>query len=101
MLTVVASIEVKPGKRAEFLEVFKANVPNVLAETGCVEYAPTVDFPTGVPIQQLDEHVVTIIEKWQSMAALTAHMATPHMLAYRKNSKDLVVKTTIKVLQQA
>ena len=38
MIHVLASIQVKPGKRNAFLEIFKTNVPNVLQEEGCVEY---------------------------------------------------------------
>lgn len=101
MLIVAASIRVKAGKREEFLEVFKANVPNVLAEAGCLEYGPTVDYHTGLPVQQLDEQVVTIIEKWQDMEALTAHMSAPHMLDYRQKVKDLVENLSLRVLQPA
>ena len=38
MIHVLASIQVKPGKRNAFLEIFKTNVPNVLQEEVCVEY---------------------------------------------------------------
>ena len=101
MINVIASIHIKEGRVSEFVEIFKANVPNVLKEKGCVEYAPTLDVPTGVPSQELNENVVTIIEKWDSFEDLKAHMTAPHMLAYREKAKNLVDKMSIKVLKEA
>ena len=101
MIIVLASIKVKPGSCAEFIEIFKANVPNVLAEIGCIEYAPTVDVETGLPPQQLDGNIITIVEKWDSVAALQAHLVAPHMLSYKEQVKDIVLDVGLKVLQPA
>ena len=101
MINVLASISVKPGKRAEFIELFKANVPNVLAEDGCIEYAPTVDITPGLPRQIVDENVVTAIEKWESLEALQAHMEAPHMLTFREQVGDIIEGVAIKVLEAA
>ena len=43
MIHVVAIITAKPGQRATVLEHFRANVPAVHAEAGCIEYGATVD----------------------------------------------------------
>jgi quinol monooxygenase YgiN len=40
MIHVVAVITAKPGQRAALLEAFAALRPAVLAEAGCIEYAP-------------------------------------------------------------
>ena len=101
MISVIASIRVRAGRLAEFIEIFKANVPNVLEEDGCIEYLPTVDFPTDLPPQELDEHVVTILEKWCSLEALQAHLAAPHMIAYQKKVKTFVEKVSLKILRPA
>jgi quinol monooxygenase YgiN len=101
MIIVLASIKVKPGTRASFIEIFNANIPNVLAEDGCIEYAPTVDIATGLPPQQLDENIVTIVEKWASVEALQAHLVAPHMLSYKEQVKDIVLDVGLKVLQPA
>ncbi len=101
MINVIASIRVKEGRRAEFLDIFKANIANVLQEKGCLEYVPTIDVPTGLSPQALNEHVVTIIEKWQSLEDLRAHLAAPHMLAYRTAVKDIVADVSLKVLAAA
>lgn len=99
MIIVLAAIKVKPEKRAEFIEIFKANVPNVLAEDGCIEYCPTIDIETGLPPQSKDENVVTIVEKWESTKALHAHLVAPHMLAYKQDVADMVEGMDLKVLQ--
>jgi quinol monooxygenase YgiN len=101
MINVLASIQLKPGKRAEFLPICKANIPNVRAEKGCIEYAAAVDLDAGLDPQVLDEDMVTVIEKWESLDALNDHLGAPHMLSYRDQVKDLVDKVTLKVLQEA
>jgi quinol monooxygenase YgiN len=100
MIHVVATLKVKPGRRAEFLDIFKANVPNVLKEKGCLEYVPTVDLPTDMP-QALDENIVTIIEKWESPEALKDHSLAPHMQAYRKKVKDILESSSLRILENA
>ena len=100
MVNVIASIHVKPGKMEEFLSIFKPNIPIVTEEEGCIEYFPTVDVPTGFPPQVLDENVVTIIEKWESLDALKAHLKAPHYLAYKEAVNDLVMKVSLSVLQE-
>ncbi len=101
MIVVLASISVAPGRISEFLEVFKANIPSVRQEQGCIEYFPTVDLDASFPPQVLDANVVTIIEKWESLDALNDHLKAPHMLAYREKTKDLVTGVSVKVLQEA
>ena len=99
MIYVIATIEVKPGKRDAFLAEFHRNVPNVLAEKGCIEYGPTVDVKTEIKAQiPLREDVVTIVEKWDSLPALAAHAIAPHMQAYRPRVAGYVVSTTLQVL---
>jgi quinol monooxygenase YgiN len=101
MVNVIAAIRVKPGKRTKFLEIFKANIPSVIAEQGCIEYLPTVDLDAGLPPQSLDENMVTILEMWESLEALRDHLKAPHMKAYRTQVKDLVAEMTLKILQEA
>jgi quinol monooxygenase YgiN len=101
MINVIASIHIKEGRLSEFIEIFKTNVPKVLEEKGCVEYVPTIDFPTGLPPQELNNNIVTIIEKWDSIEDLQAHTTAPHMLVYKEKVKDLVDKVSLKVLMEA
>jgi len=101
MINVIASIHIKEGQLSEFIKIFKSNIPNVLEEKGCIEYVPTVDVPTGLPPQELNNNVVTIIEKWDSLEDLQTHLLAPHMLAYKEKVKDLVDKLSLKVLGEA
>ena len=82
-----------------FLGIFKANVPAVLKEKGCTQYFPAIDLPADLPPQQLDNNVVTVIETWESVEDLKAHLSAPHMLEYRENTKDLVEGVSVKVLK--
>ncbi len=100
MINVIASIQIKEGHLSDFVEIFKSNIPKVLEEKGCLEYVPTVDLPTGLPPQELNANVVTIIEKWNSLEDLMAHLSAPHMLAYQKKTKELVENMSVKVLEE-
>ena len=101
MINVIASIRVKAGRLQNFIEIFKSNVTNVREEKGCIEYFPAVDIEADMPPQILDENVVKIIEKWDSLEALRDHLAAPHMLAYKEKVKGIVENISIKVLQEA
>ena len=101
MITVLASIYVKAGQRDKFLDIFKANVPSVCAENGCISYVPMVDVDSELAPQELDENIVTIVEQWESLEALKAHLVAPHMLKYKNNVKNIVEKVTLKVLENA
>ena len=101
MITVLASIYVKAGEKDKFLDIFKANMPSVCAEDGCISYVPMVDVDTLLAPQVLNENLVTIVEQWESVEALKAHLAAPHMLKYKNNVKDIVEEVTLKVLENA
>jgi quinol monooxygenase YgiN len=102
MIHVIATVELVEGKRDAFLAEFRKLMPLVHAEKGCLEYGPTVDVASGAPPQlPLREHVVTVVEKWESVDALRAHLAAPHMADYRGRVKDLEKKTTLQVLRPA
>ena len=101
MIFVIANIQIAEGKQAAFVEEFKKIVPDVLAEDGCIEYGPTTDATTDLDKQQTDASIVTIVEKWESLDALKAHLVAPHMNAYRERVKDLVVGSQLRILEPA
>ncbi|MBB5575075.1 MULTISPECIES: putative quinol monooxygenase [Rhizobium] len=96
MIHVLAILTALPGKRAAVLEVFQANVPAVHAEDGCIEYTAVVDVEGANPAFGPDTFVV--VEKWESMAALKAHAAAPHMAAYGEKVKHLMAAHAVHVL---
>lgn len=99
MIHVIADIHIAPGKRDEFLEIFRRLMPLVHAEEGCIDYGPTVDAQTGIAAQRRLENVVTVVERWSSVAALEAHLAAPHMADYREQVKDLVTNVELRILE--
>jgi quinol monooxygenase YgiN len=100
MIHVVAVITAKPGQRDRILEAFRANRPAVLAEQGCIEYAATVD-AAGMPPSRgsFGPDTFVVIEKWETLAALQAHAAAPHMAAYGAKVKDWTENRVIHVLE--
>jgi len=40
-----------------------------------------------------------VVEKWESVEALKAHLQAPHMQAYRPRVKDFVVSAKLQILQ--
>jgi quinol monooxygenase YgiN len=102
MVIVLAHIDVAPGKRAAFLDEFHRLMPLVHAEAGCLEYGPAVDLATSNARQtKLGDDVAMIVEKWESLLALEAHLAAPHMIAYRERVKDLVKSVQLHILEPA
>jgi quinol monooxygenase YgiN len=99
MIHVLAIITAKPGQRDTLLQAFKAIVPTVLAEAGCIEYGPVIDVDGADPAFGPDTFVV--VEKWESLAALKAHSVAPHMAAYGQKTKDLVAGRAVHVLTDA
>ena len=102
MIHVVAVLTAKPGKREEILAAFRANVPAVRAERGCIEYGAAVDAENALPVQKKwGADTFLVIEKWESMQALQAHAAAPHMAAYAAKTRDLIASRVIHILSPA
>ena len=102
MIHVIAIIAAKPGMRDAVLQEFRANMPAVHAEAGCIEYGPAVDAEGMGRIQTpFGEDTFVVIEKWDSKEALKAHAAAPHMAAYAARTKDMIASRVIHVLSPA
>jgi quinol monooxygenase YgiN len=102
MIHVIAIITAKPGNRAAILEAFRANMPAVHAEEGCIEYGPATDADGVGSFQtKFGEDTFLVIEKWETLNHLKAHAASPHMQAYGAKTKDLIASRVIHVLSPA
>ncbi len=102
MIYVIAAIEAAEGRRDDLLGVFRALVPKVVAEEGCVEYGLAIDLATSFSLQNaLRENVVVVVEKWESIEMLEAHLTAPHMLEFRDQVKEMVEGTTLQILEPA
>jgi quinol monooxygenase YgiN len=102
MIHVLAIITAKPGHRDAILKEFRANMPAVHAEAGCIEYGPAIDAEGIGPIQTaLGPDTFVVIEKWESPAALEARGKAPHMAAYGAKTRPMVASRVIHVLSPA
>ena len=102
MIHVVAVITAKPGQREQILQHFRANVPAVRTEKGCIEYGAAVDAENALAFQtRWGADTFLVIEKWESMDALKAHAAAPHMAAYGAKTKELIASRVIHILSPA
>ena len=99
MIHVIAVITARPGQRDAVLQAFRANVPAVRAEKGCIEYGAAVDAPGDLKIQtKIGADTFVVVEKWESIDALKAHAVAPHMAAYAAKVKDQLANRVIHVL---
>jgi quinol monooxygenase YgiN len=102
MIHVVAIITAKPGSREAILEAFRANVPAVHAEDGCIEYGPAIDAEGVGPLQTaFGPDTFVVLEKWESLDHLKAHGASAHMKAYAAKTRELIASRVIHVLTPA
>jgi quinol monooxygenase YgiN len=102
MIHVLAFITARPGRREELLTAFRANMAAVHAEDGCIEYQPVVDAAGMGSFQApVGPDTFVVIEKWRDAAALKAHGASPHMVAYAAATRELVAARAIHVLSSA
>jgi quinol monooxygenase YgiN len=102
MIHVIAVITAKPGQRENLLAQFRANIPTVRAEKGCIEYGVAVDAEPALKFQTTyGPDAVVVVEKWENGDALKAHAAAPHMIAFGGKTKELVAGRAIHILQPA
>jgi len=99
MIHVIAVLTAKPGKRDAVLKEFRANVPNVKAEKGCIEYGAAIDLESGPSFQaKYGADAFLVIEKWQDLDALKAHAAAPHMKAYAEKTREMLANRAVYIL---
>ena len=102
MIHILAVITAKLGLRDTILTHFRANVPAVRAENGCIEYGAAIDAANAPPFQTpWGPDTFVVIEKWESMDALKAHAAAPHMAAYGAKTREFIASRVIHILDPA
>ncbi len=84
------------------LAAIRKIVATVRAEKGCIEYGPMIDKASGLPAQNpVRPDVMTMVEKWESLAALDAHLKTPHMTAYFEQTGQWRRGLSLQILEPA
>lgn len=100
MVHVIARMEIKPGQMDKMLAVLTKLVPLVHAEAGCIRYEVCLDADVGIGAPA-DPQALTIVEAWESKEHLAAHLAQPHMAAFRDEAGPLRAGATVTVLSPA
>ena len=100
MINVVTTVNIKENEKSKFLEKFKEVLPKVKQEHGCIEYFAAIDIDSKIPIQELNEKVIIVLEKWADMKSLHNHLTTPHIQTFLKEVKNIVENISIKVLKE-
>ena len=75
-------------------------IPTVRAEDGCRMYTLLKDAKTDwdKPMR-FGERTMWMLEKWDSVDALKAHLETPHMKAFGPTVRDMRTSSTFHVLE--
>ncbi len=88
MIHVVAIITAKPGMREAILKEFRANMPAVHAEKGCIEYGPAVDAEAWeLPDQVRRRHVRGDREMGKPRGAEGARRLAAHGGLWREDAR--------------
>ena len=77
MIVVQVEVIVEPGSASKVVDAVKKMETATRKEAGCLKYAFAVDIS--------DPGMVRVIERWESMDAIKAHMASPHMAQFQKD----------------
>jgi quinol monooxygenase YgiN len=76
MIVVQVEVVVEPGSASKVVDAVKAMETATRKEPGCLKYAFAVDIS--------DPGMIRVIERWASMDAIKAHMASPHMADFNR-----------------
>ena len=99
MIVVLAKNVVKAECRDAFIAKVKENYPNVLAEKGCISYVLAHNADTDLSKQiALDENTLIFVECWESLEALKAHLASPHMAAFRDAVMEMRESSELRIV---
>lgn len=103
MLTIIADIQLRPGTehRENVLNAFRKITPVVLQEDGCCGYELLIDHESDIHYQTKIPDSITMLEHWESVEHLNAHLQTPHMQAYQQQVKDDVLNVKIRIMQKS
>ena len=90
MVHVLVTMMIKDGRMKEFLALGEKLRSLVLAERGCKAYDYTREVASPLSIQEpVDPNRITLIERWESLEALKAHMDVRHMKEFGPKMAEL------------
>jgi autoinducer 2-degrading protein len=91
MIVLVVSVQVKPERREEFIEVILEDAENTtMREDG--------NFQFNVVQDSADPDHFFLYEVYRDEAAFEAHRQMPHFLKYREATKDIYVSDPVRTI---
>ena len=100
MIQVIAKLSFAAGKRDALQKLIADLLPKVHAESGCVEYQPATEVPTGLEVQTpVDEGAITMVEKWDDVDALKRHLEEPHMADFFAATEGIITGVEVQVYE--
>jgi quinol monooxygenase YgiN len=75
MIVIEGTVRIPPARLKEARPVMEQMIRASRAESGCLDYAYSVDV--------LDPGLIRVSERWESRDALAAHFKTAHMATWR------------------
>ena len=100
MIHVIAAIQAREGQRDAIVAAFREILPEVGAKTGCIEYSLAIHLQTGFPGQPpFDENEFIIVERWDDLDALKAHMADAKYQAWFVSVWPLIAGASMQVFE--
>ena len=100
MIHILVTMVVKEGRMKEFLSIGEKLRSQVLKEKGCLAYDYTREIASPLGIQEpVDPDRITLVERWESVEALKAHMDAPHMKELGPKMGDLRSSVVARVVE--
>jgi len=81
IITVIATIQARPGKEAELKQVLLGLIAPTRKEKGCINY--------DLHISPEDPAKFLFFETWTSQATLDAHLQSPHLQSLLPRVEEL------------
>ncbi len=100
MIHILVTMVAKEGRMKEFLAIGEKLRSQVLKEKGCLayDYAREIASPLGIQ-EPIDPNRITLVERWESVEALKAHMEAPHMKELGPKMADLRSSVVARVVE--
>jgi len=90
MIIVIATLTIAPGAQAAIRQAVAPCIAATWAEAGCISY----DLHESVSAPE----TLVFVERWESREALTAHLDTPHLHAWRKAGGPYILARKIEII---
>lgn len=90
MIFVIATLTLNPGMEGTLLAAAEPAIAETRKEAGCIGY----DLHKSIT----DDLTFVFVERWESRAALSAHMQAPHFLTWRAAGSPAIAGRRIEII---